>query len=200
MLFRSGAGTGGNGQVAVQSVFSMLDVLTAWVSKAKMKAQKGIAAKDKDKGRDKERERDGSKIIPSPSRSSHPFNNDPCLCISALLAAVPKETLGQAALRIKAYARALRYFEMHARETSLKEKCGIKGAGSVRHIDGTDSTSAAILHAHRPLTGLAGTYSSRNDGSNGVLPNLTEAQLDRLMNVFSDLEDPDALQGVQVLR
>ena len=194
--------------MAVQSVFSMLDVLTAWVSKAKMKAQKGVAAKDRDKGRDKdkerererERERDGLKVMPSPSRSSHPFNNDPCLCITALLAAVPKETLGQAALRIKAYARALRYFEMHARETSLKEKNAIKGVGSLRHRDGASNSTPALIHGHRPLTGLSETYSSRNDGSNGVLPDLTESQLDRLMDVFSDLEDPDSLQGVQVLR
>ena len=38
----------------------------------------------------------------------------------------------------------------------------------------------------------------RSDGSNSEIPVLTPSQMDSLMKIFGKLEDPDALQGVQV--
>ena len=43
-------------------------------------------------------------------------------------------------------------------------------------------------------------YGNRNDGSNGVLPNLASSELDYLVTIFAKLEDPDVLQGIHVLR
>ena len=43
-------------------------------------------------------------------------------------------------------------------------------------------------------------FSRKNDGSNGALPNLTEAQLDHLTDLFSKLEDYDSTHGISILK
>ena len=238
------------GQVAVQSIFALLDVLTSWSSKANSKSSKANnkkysekekvdekeKEKDKNKDKDKDKDKDNSEarinsssffsFFSPPQLSSlkssrlsarregeeeqgqeqeqeHPFKGDPCQCIIALLVAVPKELLGRAALRIKAYARALRYFELHAREVKCRLSSVSNGeAEPLFHLNsitgpGSSSSSRSLPPASNPLAVM---HCSRNDGSNGELPELDEAQLDRLVEVVSHLDDPDALQGVQKLR
>ena len=124
--------------------------------------------------------------------------DDPCQCILALLAAVPRALLGRAALRIRAYARALRYFELHAREARSSAKMEPNGAEV--HLQSIFDCDPSATSKPPALNLLALMHSPRNDGSNGELPVLEESQLDALMEVFSSLEDPDALQGVQKLR
>ena len=125
----------------------------------------------------------------------HPYRGDPCMCVTALLSVVPKDTLGRAALRIKAYARALRYFEMHAREGNRPLGTEILGLPTSTSTSSAPSTSTSVKTKSLPPT-----YCPRDDGSNGELPALTGSQLDLLVDVFANLEDPDALQGVQILR
>ena len=213
--------------MAVQSIFALLDVLTSWTSKAKRKSSKSRTEKDNQE--DKEaldtttssssffsfsshpilsssiKEGISARGRVEDEEEEHPFMDDPCQCIIALLSAVPKELLGRAALRIKAYARALRFFELHARE--IKNKLSVV----LISLDGTDGHSPlnsisdlgpSIGSKASPSVSnpLALMHCSRNDGSNGELPDLDEAQLDRLVEVVSSLEDPDAVQGVQKLR
>jgi hypothetical protein len=270
----SGPGSGSGGQVAVQSVFTMIDVLTSWRSKANYKSTRRPQKDGSEEGKL------GAVFSLSPPSGLHPFGSDPNpfgRCVTALLAAVPKGSLGRcysllclgmflppssilhsmlflssvlidsstklssiffppsaalpapsllyppitilccirdpdfppmppssscnnriyppilpltslvtphrAALRIKAYARALRYFEMHARETY--------DAGKKSHSPPT---------ALNPSPSLPPISCPRNDGSNGALPDLDEDQLDSLAEVFSHMDDPDSLQGVQILR
>ena len=213
--------------MAVQSIFALLDVLTSWTSKGKSKSSKAKTGKERENEEDKEAldtttsSSSFFSFLSHPTSSSsikegvsgrgkeekeeHPFKDDPCQCIIALLSAVPKELLGRAALRIKAYARALRFFELHARE--IKSKSSVM----LTSHDGTDSHSFInSLSDQGPSTDskaspsvsnpLALMHCSRNDGSNGELPDLEETQLDRLVEVVSSLEDPDAVQGVQKLR
>jgi hypothetical protein len=179
--------------VAVQSVFAMLDVLSSWTSKSRSAAarDRDISSKNKAKSTAKE-EAPSSPITPA-KEGDHPFKDSPCMCVTALLSAVPKDALGRAALRIKAYARALRYFEMHARE-------GKRSTGAeIFDLSTSTSTSTALLPSTNTKS-LPPTFCPRDDGSNGELPALTGSQLDLLVDVFANLEDPDALQGVQILR
>ena len=140
----------------------------------------------------------------------NPNADDPFQCIRALLAAVPKKLLGQAAMRIRAYARALRYFEQHAREMvqqkarsaqrgSTRGTSSSSGGGSIqRQPQAVDTSMTANQHTN---TSSLLSYCIRNDGSSGGLPDdLDASQLDQLTAIFAKLDDPDALQGVQMLR
>jgi len=149
--------------MAVQSVFTLLDTLSSWGSKYRLKK---------------------SKLI----NSGWSKAGD---CIQRLLDDVPKELLGKAAMRIKAYTRALRYFEISMRENYSigKQKAPIVITEGQRNL------------RHPISSGLQKSlYGNRNDGSNGVLPTLASDELDYLVTIFSKLEDPDVLQGIQVLR
>lgn len=170
--------------MAVQSVFAMLDVLSSWTSKSR-------SAVAKNKAKNTAKEEAPSSLITPMKEGDHPFKDSPCMCVTALLSAVPKDALGRAALRIKAYARALRYFEMHARE-------GNHSTGAEKS-DLSTSTSTASLPSSNTKSHPS-TFCPRDDGSNGELPALTGSQLDLLVDVFANLEDPDGLQGVQILR
>ena len=201
--------------MAVQSVFALLDVLTLWSSKVKSKLDKlkskreneqdkvsldisvtstsssfftatGSASASASNGKTKESDTEESPVRVNPGQ-----------CIHALLAAVPRALLGHAALRIKAYARALRYFESHAREARDTTQSSSSSTSTVKPISDVDPSK--ILKP-TPPTLLALMHSPRNDGSNGELPALEVSQLDALVEVYSSLEDPDALQGVQKLR
>ena len=142
----------------------------------------------------------------------NPNADDPFQCIRALLAAVPKKLLGQAAMRIRAYARALRYFEQHAREMAQQKTRSAQrdsnrgtngssssGGGSIqRQPQAVDTSKSANQHTN---TSSLLSYCIRNDGSSGGLPDdLDASQLDQLTAIFAKLDDPDALQGVQMLR
>ena len=203
--------------MAVQSVFALLDVLTLWSSKVKSKLDKLRSKKEIEQDKvsldisvtstsssfftatgsaSASASNSNGKTKESDTEES-PFRDNPGQCIHALLAAVPRALLGHAALRIKAYARALRYFESHAREARDTTQSSSSSTSTVKPISDVDPSK--ILKP-TPPTLLALMHSPRNDGSNGELPALEVSQLDALVEVFSSLEDPDALQGVQKLR
>ena len=153
--------------MAVQSVFTLLDTLSSWGSKFRLK--------------------------------KHKFTNTAWSkagdCIQKLLDDVPKELLGRAAIRIKAYTRALRYFEISMRENHIIGKTFFQGQ---KKTD-TDKNQR-VLRVSTSSSLQKSLYGNRNDGSNGVLPNLASSELDYLVTIFAKLEDPDVLQGIQVLR
>ena len=89
----SGSGSGSGGQVAVQSVFTMIDVLTSWRSKANYKS-----TRQPQREAPREGGKQGTVYSLSPPSGLHPFGTDPNpfgRCVTALLAAVPKGSLGR---------------------------------------------------------------------------------------------------------
>jgi hypothetical protein len=189
------------GQRVVQAVFEIMDVLSGWTAKTKRASAAAhtararaaaAAADDDDLGGSSHRSHGHSRrddSVPSP------FLHDPYACILALLAAVPRQLLGKAAIRIRAYARALRYFEQHARETAQAARAAGGGGHVAMDVDG-GSHSHSHSHSHGSARSSAiMSYFVRNDGSSGGLPSaLQEEELDHLTVIYSKLDDPDALQ------
>jgi hypothetical protein len=96
---------------------------------------------------------------------------------------IPTDLLCTAALSIKAYTRALRYLEVSTREQHRLDAQTEKKA--------TDAAvSGPVMRIVKPF----------RDRTGGVLPTLSEPQLDSLMTIFAQLEDSDGLEGTQVLR
>ncbi|MCL7051841.1 hypothetical protein MKW94_026365 [Papaver nudicaule] len=105
--------TGGQSEVCIQAVFTLLDNLGQWVDDVKQEValsqslQSSKQQSSKSTGRNKD---------PS-SKGPYELLNQ-CNNVSELLAAIPKVTLAKASFRCKAYARALLYFESHVLEKS----------------------------------------------------------------------------------
>ncbi|XP_062175775.1 serine/threonine-protein kinase ATR isoform X2 [Alnus glutinosa] len=106
--------SGGQTEVCIQAVFTLLDNLGQWVDDVEQElalshsfqssASKQQAPKSKDR------------------RSTSLTDQDQllvrCKYVSELLTAIPKVTLARASFRCQAYARSLMYFESHVREKS----------------------------------------------------------------------------------
>jgi serine/threonine-protein kinase ATR len=163
--------------MAVQAVFSLLDTLSTWSSK-------GLAARPRRPVYDRTVPQGGGSVSSTTNQTHESVDEDifdiarkTGVVVRKLVEAVPKMLLASAALSIKAYARALRYLELHLREQpSLSE----------RSDSSIGSTSDLLLR-------------TVHDGSNGQLPPLGPTQIDTLMQIFSKLEAPDALQGLLVV-
>ncbi|KAI3991217.1 hypothetical protein MKX01_022438 [Papaver californicum] len=99
---------GGQSEVCIQAVFTLLDNLGQWVDDVKQEVslsqylQCSKQQSSKSTGRNKDPPSKG------PNQLLIQCNN-----VSELLAAIPKVTLAKASFRCKAYARALLYFESH---------------------------------------------------------------------------------------
>lgn len=95
--------------MAVQSVFQLLDTLEKWAA---------TCTTAQDEPRFIARVAYNAGVVQDADR----INQDSSFAIKMrhmirkFVEAIPKELLGQSAMRIKAYARAMRYFETHARE------------------------------------------------------------------------------------
>lgn len=100
--------------------------------------------------------------------------------VSRICAAISADLLGRAALSVKAYARSARYFEISAREAAAAPR-GVGGGG--------DSVRSPAADRRRVL-----------DGANGELPVLSTELLDTLLVIFAQLDDTDAVSGVQTGR
>jgi len=180
----SGMSFGAVGSAAhqpVQAVFSLLDTLSSWAALGLQK-QKGTttsssSAKDSTNKQKQAQEAQKTGIL-----------------LNKLVDDVPTELLCYAALQVRAYTRALRYFEQHIRATARMRKrhaaeLAAAETGSGKPKQRSESLGSAEL-----------IRVQRSDGSNGELPTLEKSQLDLLLMVYSKLGDPDALQGVQMLR
>uniref|UniRef100_A0A7N0U878 Serine/threonine-protein kinase ATR n=1 Tax=Kalanchoe fedtschenkoi TaxID=63787 RepID=A0A7N0U878_KALFE len=109
----STVGSGGQSEVCIQAVFTLLDNLGQWVDDV----EKEIALSKPLQSNSKQH---GSK--PKDVGSDSIADTDPrliqCKYVSELLAVIPKVTLARASFGCQAYARSLMYFESHVREKS----------------------------------------------------------------------------------
>ncbi|KAJ6365384.1 hypothetical protein OIU76_030204 [Salix suchowensis] len=110
----SGAAVGGQSEVCIQAVFTLLDNLGQWMDDFEQElalsqsfqspASKKQASKSKGQG--------------SISSTDQDQLLSQCKYVSELLTAIPKLTLARASFRCQAYARSLMYFESHVRGKS----------------------------------------------------------------------------------
>ncbi|MED6198219.1 hypothetical protein PIB30_064049 [Stylosanthes scabra] len=126
--------SGGQSEVCIQAVFTLLDNLGQWVDDV----EQGLAL---------------SLSLSNPSVSKQQKSKDPtsnsltdqdqllvqCKYVSELLSAIPKVTLASASFRCQAYARSLMYFESYVREKSgafnpAAETSGIFQDEDVSHL------------------------------------------------------------------
>ncbi|KAG1359467.1 serine/threonine-protein kinase ATR [Cocos nucifera] len=104
--------TGGQNEVCVQAVFTLLDNLGQWVDDLKQDialSQSFRTMVSKQSPRVKEEDEsmpDADQLLVQ------------CSNVTELLSAIPKVTLAKASIRCQAHARALMYFESHVREKS----------------------------------------------------------------------------------
>lgn len=153
-------------QRSIQAIFALLDTLEIWGSLASAKLKE---------------------IDPGPADPFFMFWKDSNASISRLLNDVPKSVLGQSALSINAFARALLYFETEARDNHRKER--LRSGGKNKSVDKHTSSNEPFCNRR-----------FKSD-TNGELPILPSDSLDQLMMIYSNLEEhSDALQGVRVLR
>ena len=110
--------------------------------------------------------------------------------IKSLLSELPVDQLAEAAQRIGAHARAIRYLEQGARERHRQQRLGRQQQGVAK----SSSLSTSILSVS------ALPHLQRNDGSNRELPQLTASEINSLMVAYASLEDTDALEGTISIR
>ncbi|RLN13077.1 serine/threonine-protein kinase ATR [Panicum miliaceum] len=103
---------GGQSEVCIQAIFTLLDNLGQWVDDLKQEialSQSSYAMAGKHGGKLK-------------GRTCSDYEEDQmlvqCSNVAELLAAIPRVTLARASLRCQAHARALMYFESHVQENS----------------------------------------------------------------------------------
>lgn len=171
--------------MAIQTVFQLMDILAQWSSRGD-------------------------------SASCSAFSHDEVLAMQKVAAKVledvPKALLTDAALHIKAHARALRYFETHVRELHRSSKA-IAGSSSAQTTTATTSSaSTTSAGGGASAMGAGGgvkedreasilrRFGHHNDGSANALPTLTPDQLDKLLVIYATLDDSDAVVGVETLR
>ncbi|RVW38512.1 Serine/threonine-protein kinase ATR [Vitis vinifera] len=105
--------SGGQSEVCIQAVFTLLDNLGQWVDDVEQDIalsqsfQSAVSRQQSSKLKDQN---------PNPTDSDLLLIQ--CKYVSELLAAIPKVTLAKASFRCQAYARSLMYFESHVRGKS----------------------------------------------------------------------------------
>ncbi|KAF8672849.1 hypothetical protein HU200_049186 [Digitaria exilis] len=103
---------GGQSEVCIQAIFTLLDNLGQWVDDLKQEialSQSSYATAGKHGGKLK------GGIYPDYEQDQMLVQ---CSNVAGLLTAIPKVTLARASLRCQAHARALMYFESHVQENS----------------------------------------------------------------------------------
>ncbi|KAL2937004.1 Serine/threonine-protein kinase ATR [Bienertia sinuspersici] len=105
---------GGQGEVCIQAVYTLLDNLGQWIDDVEQEVALSHSL--------------SSTYSKQPSKSSNTISNSAigtidqlqrqCKYVSELLDAIPKVTLAKASIRCQAYARSLMYYESHVREKS----------------------------------------------------------------------------------
>ncbi|KAK2405514.1 Ataxia telangiectasia-mutated and RAD3 protein [Trifolium repens] len=124
--------SGGQSEVCIQSVFTLLDNLGQWVDDVEQElalslSQSSVSKQPKSKDQSSVSLTDQDQLIVQ------------CKYVSELLSAIPKVTLARASFRCQAYARSLMYFESHVREKSgsfnpAAERSGIFEDEDVSHL------------------------------------------------------------------
>ncbi|KAK7343322.1 hypothetical protein VNO77_11979 [Canavalia gladiata] len=124
--------SGGQSEVCIQAVFTLLDNLGQWVDDVEQElalsiSQALVSKQQKSKGQSSNSLTDQDQLVVQ------------CKYVSELLSAIPKVTLARASFRCQAYARSLMYFESYVREKSgafnpAAERSGIFDNQDVSHL------------------------------------------------------------------
>lgn len=124
--------SGGQSEVCIQSVFTLLDNLGQWVDDVEQElalslSQSSVSKQQKSKDQIPISFTDQDQLLVQ------------CKYVSELLSVIPKVTLARASFRCQAYARSLMYFESHVREKSgafnpAAERSGIFKDEDVSHL------------------------------------------------------------------
>ncbi|XP_061337449.1 serine/threonine-protein kinase ATR [Gastrolobium bilobum] len=124
--------SGGQSQVCIQSVFTLLDNLGQWMDDVEQElalslSHSLVSKQQKSKDQSPNSLKDQDQLLIQ------------CKYVSELLSAIPKETLARASFRCQAYARSLMYFESYVREKSgafnpAAERSGIFEDEDVSHL------------------------------------------------------------------
>ncbi|XP_074312882.1 serine/threonine-protein kinase ATR isoform X2 [Silene latifolia] len=121
---------GGQSEVCIQAVFTLLDNMGQWVDDVEQEIALSQSLSSS-----------SSKQSSKSSNTSRKSSTDPsllsaqCKYVYELLSAIPKVTLASASLRCQAYARSLMYFESHVREKSGSFNPAAEGSGTFKDED-----------------------------------------------------------------
>ncbi|CAK7329438.1 unnamed protein product [Dovyalis caffra] len=131
----SGAAVGGQSEVCIQAVFTLLDNLGQWVDDFEQE----LALSQSFQSSASKKQASKSKGQSSISVTDQDQLLVQCKYVSELLTAIPKLTLARASFRCQAYARSLMYFESHVRGKSgsfnpAAERSGIFVDGDVSYL------------------------------------------------------------------
>ena len=119
--------------------------------------------------------------------------------LGSLVSSIELDVLSQAAFRIGAHSRALKYLEMYAREKHRISRS--KELINSTNISQNNIYNSAETSVHNETNQIFVLPKfRRKDYANHELPVLTSEELDQLMKVLIHLEDPDAIEGVQSVR
>lgn len=155
---------GGQSEVCIQAVFTLLDNLGQWVDDLKQ----GTALSQTSNSSATR------KVLRLKVESEAVVN------VSELLASIPKVTLAKASFRCQAHARALMYFESHAREKS-----------------GSFNPAAVRIRFNKPEE--SSSTDSATTRSDSDYP-FADEDISFLMEIYSGLDEPDGLSGLANLR
>lgn len=192
----SGSGTSQSDQMCIQSIFSLFDTLSSWVTRCAQKS--GFSYP---RGRFQR----GLNVY---SCRTYEMEKNGIACVKSLVDAVPKELLSKAAMDIKAHTRALRYIELHARDVQRQQHfCGVqlKVEGYLDYDDLYKQCETGIVAKWQTADPSAHTAEFHQmtilcaDRAGGELPILSAEQLESYMSIYASLEDPDSLQGALVM-
>lgn len=166
-------------ELSVQSVFGILDTFQAWNIAGKQHLAQLMKSAAK--------ANTASNAQPNTQLPASVVKlNELLASVDRLLAAIPNQNLGEAAISIKAYARAIRYVETDAREI-YRSVCRSMLPMDVAQSEGVTTKSRIQPKKFR-------------DRANGALPVMSSHNLDVIMAAFAKLEDEDSLHGIQALR
>ncbi|BAT93667.1 hypothetical protein VIGAN_08019000 [Vigna angularis var. angularis] len=124
--------SGGQSEVCIQAVFTLLDNLGQWVDDVEQELALSISQSSVSK-------QQKSKVQKSSSFTDQVQPHLQCKYVTELLSVIPKVTLARASFRCQAYARSLMYFESYVREKSgsfnpASERSGIFEDQDVSHL------------------------------------------------------------------
>ena len=111
--------------------------------------------------------------------------------INGVLDRISLTKLSDAAMVTKSYTRAMRYIEIHARDQHRADR--LKDGKDRNQIIGRESSSSSLFS-------VTSILKRSDDKAGGELPLLSENQINTLGTIYGELEDMDALCGIQILR
>lgn len=167
-------------QLCVQAVFRVLDTFTDWLS--------AINANKQQQDQQQKDNSTASASSSSTASSKDVFAHEQQIkeAINRVFDTLSLKLLCDAALSIKAYARAMRYFEIYTRQQHRVLR-HIPAEERFAQQQGSESNAQSL--SKKP-----------NDRAGGELPILSQDQLDALATMYAAVEDTDALEGVQLVR